>query len=140
VPTPVVSIKAPDVDRLGELLRQIDAFQPVLKEADKLKSEARAWAESAPPDQPITVEGRLYTLQIGPAALARTVRDPLKLFRRVKRLGDIAAAAIYRVLLTELDKHLPEDELVKHLEVSRSGVRSLKAVAKASPAESVVAA
>ena len=123
-----------DVDEYGELQRQIDLMDPVVKRHKVLEAKLKARLAGTTPGEEVgTLTGNLYTVRPGPAAVERTITDKKKVFSILKkRLGLDGLIALITIPLGEgVDKHLTKSEQTTVLVEERSGRRSMDVVALA---------
>lgn len=122
------------VDEFGELDRKYRLAKPDLDRYEKLKHVIKPWFSSLPGEQPATAEGNLYTLQVTACEVERTPQKAVisrllgpKIFLEI---ADVTQKAV-KAALEQLKK---ADQFSKCFSESRTGSRTLGAVAKSTPA------
>jgi hypothetical protein len=116
------------IDEYGELCRQLDAIKPAVMRHKELGSMLQSWYVDTPADEPVTAQGRLYTLQISPRDHQTTIKD----IRRVYRvLGVAKFLELCSITLKAVKESVDAKVYEGLVETHRTGFRTLKTVLRA---------
>ena len=114
------------IDRYGELSRQIELLKPAIAEHKMLGQVIQGMFVDSPADQPRTLSGRLYTLQVS----ARELQTSIVNIRSVyKALGVQQFLEKCSITLKAVKDSVSEERYLKLVQTARTGPRTLKAVA-----------
>ncbi len=123
--------RAAIVDEYGELDRKIQEFKPTTKRYEELKKTIQGWYADLPAEQSSVAEGKLYTVQVGARENRRKITNMLKVYRLI---GMQKFLELCSISLEAIEKVIAPSRLEGIISSERTGPRTLRPVAKASPA------
>lgn len=118
------------MDEFGELSRQIESFQPVIRRQKALSDEITSWYQDLAPDQSALVEGHLYAIHISERAFERSIPSLRKVYKSIGLKLD-EFLKLCTLPLKHLDSFIDPSQQGDLVDRQRTGRRSVKAVAKA---------
>lgn len=133
--TPTPAILPSQIDRYGYLDARYLEAKKWLDERETLKKVIQEHSTSAPADQPVRLEGKLYVVDLGLRENKRAVTNKARAFaalRKVLGMSGLTEALSYTLKL--LDEHVPEASQTAFVSTERTGPRSIRSVIKAAPA------
>lgn len=126
-PVKVIAI----VDEFGEIDRLVKAFAPTLRRHEELKKQIQSLAADKPAEVDVSLDGRLYQVQISARKLERKIVDVPRVF---VMLGKKRFLELCSMTLKALESAITPDRFAEIVVEDRTGSRTITAVAKASPA------
>lgn len=115
---------AAKIDEYGELKRQEQIYDPIAKRLAQLREEFNTLTAGEPEDQPVTLQGNLYILQLTPKQNQREIVSMAKLFTAIGRTPFLR---LCRFPISAIDDLKVPAGLVK---TERTGSRQITAVAR----------
>jgi hypothetical protein len=115
------------IDEFGRISVQLEKLRRLEKRQEQLRAKIQSWYAQAAAAESFSIEGREYSIEVGPCSLKRMIPD---LSALAERLGEKDFYCICNVSLEKLDCYLSLNDQKPFVVSDRSGPRPVKAIAK----------
>jgi hypothetical protein len=112
-------------DKAGAAFIEAERAKPAVKAWDEARKQIQVLYDSSPADQPFTLKGDKYEIQIGPRENERKITSMAKLFKAVTQKVFLDHCSFPMKIIDAL---LPGDKQKDLVLQARTGTRPVKAV------------